>query len=454
MTAIVFRSALFLALLTPLPWSALSASENASNHDARGWARLRGPQGSGIAAADKEPPLNWGVTDNVLWKTAIEGRGHSSPIVWGDRIFVTTAIEGDAIPGASAPVHTYAGQEFKHPQSLGSNRHHTMKVIAVDALSGEIVWQKTAYAGRVYDDRHARSSYASPTPVTDGERVYAYFGPEGVYAYDLDGEPQWERDIGKVKSVGLGVGSSPILYGRLLIIQADEDSGDDSFIVALDTDTGNDVWRTERPVQASWTTPVLVEHEGKPQLITSGNEFVIGYDPETGREIWRATGLLNNAIHMPLLIDDLVIFTSGYPEKVSFALELGQSGELSADSIAWRYEKGTAYVPSNLLYDGLLYLTNDGGVMTCLDARTGEVIYEGGRADIRGRYTASLVGASGRILMVNEDGDAVWIKAGREYEVLSTNSLDEPVFATPAIVGDRIYIRAASHLYAIGESGG
>ncbi len=419
----------------------------AEDGDAATWPAFRGHDLNGLST---EPiPTEWG-PEAILWKTEIEGRGHSSPIVWGNRIFLTTAIEGDEIEGAGPPTHTFSGQEFKHPMAVAGNRHHTMKVMALDTASGEILWSQIAYEGPVYDDRHQDSSYASPTPVTDGKRVYAYFGSEGVYAYDFDGEPVWKTDIGDIKTVGLGVASSPVLFEELIIFQADEDSGEDSFIAALDTATGKEAWRTPRPVQVSWATPRIVEHDGRVEMLTSGNEWVISYDPSTGKELWRAPGLENNAIHVPLVIDDLVIFTSGYPEKMSFAMRLGGEGELGKDARVWQYEKGTAYMPSNLLVDGLLYLTNDGGVITCLDARTGGVVYEGGRA-VGGRFAASLVGIDGKVLQINQDGDAAFIKAGREHEVIATGELGEQVWATPAIAGGRIYVRGNQHLFAIGK---
>ena len=433
--------------------AATFAAAPAMAADANDWPGFRGADGSGIARSGPGPAADLDLDRHLLWKAKIEGRGHSSPVVSDGKVFLTTAIVGDVIPGAGPPEHTFGGQPFRHPQATDGNRHHTMRVIALDAEQGDLLWSHTAYAGRVYDDRHSASSYASPTPVTDGERVYAYFGSEGVYAYTLDGEPVWERDIGDIKTVGLGVGSSPVLHDGLLIILADEDSGDDSFIVALDALTGEEVWKRERPVQASWATPVLVEHDGQKQLLTSGYEFVIAYDPADGSEVWRATGLQNNAIHIPMTVDDLAVFTSGYPGKIAFAIRLDSRGDLTGGNPrAWIYRKGTGYVPSNLLYDGLLYLTNDGGVITCLDARTGEVVYEGGRLPIRGRYSASMVGGGGRILMVNTDGDAALFRAGREHEVLGSFSLGESVWATPAIVDDRLYIRGSEHLFALGPA--
>ena len=439
---------LLAATLAAAPATAAGSSESSD------WPGFRGADGSGVARSGPGPAADLDLERNLIWKTKVEGRGHSSPVVSGGRIFLTTAIVGDVIPGAEPPEHTFGGRPFVHPQATDGNRHHTMKAIALDADHGDLLWSRVAYEGRVFDDRHSESSYASPTPVTDGERVYGYFGSEGVYAYTVDGEPVWQRDIGDIKTVGLGVGTSPVLTDGLLVILADEDSGDDSFIVALDAATGEEVWKRERPVQASWATPVLVEHDGGKQLLTSGNEYVIAYDPADGAELWRAKGLENNAIHIPMTVDDLAVFTSGYPAKISFAIRLDSRGDLtgSDDSRVWTYRKGTGYVPSNLIHDGLLYLTNDGGVITCLDARTGEVVYEGGRLPIRGRYSASMVGGGGRVLMVNTDGDAAVFRAGREHEVLGSFSVGEPVWATPAIVDDRLYIRGREHLFALGPA--
>jgi outer membrane protein assembly factor BamB len=421
--------------------------------DGRHWPQFRGPGGVGVAPVTPGAaiPRAWN-EQTIRWKTAVPGLGHSSPIVWGDRIFLTTAIEGEPIPGAQAPVHTFGGEEFKHPDAVGADKEHTLQVLALDATNGKILWTRTAFEGRVYDDRHRASSYASPTPVTDGERVYAYFGSEGVYAYDFDGKPAWSRDIGDIKSVGLGVASSPVLWRDLLLLQADEDSGEASFIVALDRRTGAEVWRKPRPVQASWTTPTLITGpDGKEQLLTAGNEHLIAYDPANGAEIWRTKGLDSNAIHTPLQAGSTVIFTAGYPKKIVLALELPKQGDLTAaEPFTWTYDKGTAYVPSNLVYDGHLYLVSDSGLLTCLDAKTGKLIYEGGRPAEQGRYTASPTVVDGAILLISRDGDASFVQPGPQHEVLASTSLDEPVAASPAVAGGRLYVRGEQHLYAIG----
>ncbi len=374
-------------------------------------------------------------------------------MVWADRIFLTTAVEGEVIPGAKAPAHRMGGEEFKHPDAVGADRRHTLEVIAIDRGTGVVAWSKVAYDGPMYDDRHKMSSFASPTIATDGDHVFAYFGSPGLYVYDLAGNQLWTRDVGDIKTIGMGVGTSPVLAAGRVFIQADEDEGKESFLVALDAKDGKEAWRVERPIQASWTTPVMVEDSaGVAQLIAAGNEQIIAYDPASGRELWKIDGLASNAIHVPLHADGMVFVTAGYPDKVLKALELQDGGK--PPRVAWTHNKGIAYVPSNLLYEGRVYLTNDQGVLTCLDAKTGELIYEGGRAPAQGHYMASLVAVSGKILMINRDGDGGWVKTGLVHEVLAQNSVDEPVYATPAIVGDRIYVRGEKHLFAIGKTAG
>jgi outer membrane protein assembly factor BamB len=430
---------------------AAGSATSAAEPDHGSWTQWRGPNGSGIAA-DASVPLEWDATTgrNILWKTEIEGRGHSSPVAWGDRLFLTTAIEGEVIPGAKAPPHMMEGEEFKHPDAVGADRSHILEVIAVDRTTGAVVWSKVAYEGAMYDDRHKASSFASPTVATDGERVIAYFGSPGLFVYDVAGKQLWSRDIGDIKTIGMGVGTSPVVWGGKVFIQADEDEGKESFLVALDVENGNEVWRVKRPIQASWTTPLVIEGSGDAQLVTGGNEQIIAYDPRSGRELWKVEGLASNAIHVPLHAEGIVYLSAGYPEKVLKALELQPDGK--PPRVAWTYNKGIAYVASNLLYDGRLYLTSDQGVLTCLDAKTGAVVYEGGRAPAQGFYMASLVAVGGKILMISRDGDGSWIKAGPVHEVLAQNTVDEPVYATPAIVGDHLYIRGERHLFAIGKS--
>jgi outer membrane protein assembly factor BamB len=415
------------------------------------WPQWRGPGSLGISN-EKGLPDEWSYTKNVLWKTPIPGRGHSSPIVWGSRVFLTTSIEGAPAPGAKAVVHFDRGKEFRHPDSVGADKTHTLKVLCIDRSTGKILWEQTAYEGVVYDDHHKKNNYAASTPVTDGVRVYAFFGAEGLYCYDFNGKLAWKRSFGGLATFGMGTGTSPVLHNNLLILQCDEDNGEKSFIVAVDKQTGKDVWRVPRKVQASWATPALVRTATRTELIASGFERIISYDPATGKELWRCKGLDSNAIPSPVSMGDTVFVSAGFPKKITLAVKLGGSGDLTGTpNILWKYEKGTAYVPSPILYRGHLYLMTDRGILTCLDAKTGEVKYEGGRVPVPATFTASPVAFDGKILLTSEDGDTFVVTAGARHEVTRINSIGEPVYASPAISDRMIFIRGEKHLYCIGK---
>ena len=413
------------------------------------WPQWRGPGGLGIST-EKNLPAEWSATKNIKWKTAIAGLGHSSPVVWGNRLFLTTAIEGPVVPGAKAVKHMDGDKEFLHPDSIGADHKQSFKVICLNAATGKILWEQTAFEGAPYDNRHRKSSFASSTPATDGKLVYAFFGTEGLYAYDMNGKLAWKADLGKLGTVGMGTGTSPILHENLVIMQCDEENGAASFIVALDKKTGKEVWRTPRKVQVSWATPILVPTGKRAELITSGSETVIAYDPATGKELWRHKGVESNAIPSPVANNELVFISAGFPAKIVMAIRLGASGDLK-DSVAWQYAKGTAYVPSPILYGDYLYLTTDRGILTCLDAKTGEVKYEGGRIPIPASFTASPVAFEGKILLTSEDGDTFIVKAGPQHEILGTNSVGEPVYASPAVADGKIFIRGEKNIYCIGK---
>jgi outer membrane protein assembly factor BamB len=428
--------------------AAVAAVASVGAHAAN-WPQWRGPGGQGISD-EQQIPLDWSSTRNLAWKTPVAGQGHSQPIVWDNRVFLTSDIEGPPALGHKAPEHRIEGEIFKHPDSVGSDRQHRLNLLAFDLATGKQLWERTAYDGTVFDDRHKRSSYAAATPVTDGTRVYAYFGPEGVYAYDFDGNLVWKASVGQFPLLGMGTGTSPVLYKNLLIIQRDENAGDNSFIAALDTATGKEVWRTRRTVEASWSTPVLVDVDGRTELVTNGNQLIVAYDPATGRELWRAKGVESNAIHTPLAGRGLVIATAGFPAKRVIAIRPGGLGDVSGtDRIAWQYDKGTAYVVSPILYGDYVYLVSDKGVLTCLDAKTGEVKYEGGRVPVPASFMASPVAVKDRLLLTSIDGDTFVIRAGPTHEVIGTNAIGEPVYASLAVSQGRILVRGASHLFCI-----
>ena len=418
---------------------------------ATNWPQWRGPGGMGIST-EKNLPVEWSATKNIKWKTPIAGRAHSSPVVWGNKLFLTTAIEGPVVPGAKAVKHMDGDKEFLHPDSIGADRKHTFKVICLNASNGKVLWEQTAFEGTPYDNRHRKSSFAASTPATDGKMVYAFFGTEGLYAYDMNGKLQWKADLGKLGTVGMGTGTSPILHQDFVILQCDEENGAASFIVAVDKKTGKEAWRTPRKVQVSWATPILVTTAKRSELITSGTEAVIAYDPATGKELWRHKGVESNAIPSPVANQEMVFISAGFPAKIAMAIRLGQSGDLTGSAnVAWKYAKGTAYVPSPILYGDYLYLTTDRGILTCLDAKTGEVKYEGGRIPIPATFTASPVAFDGKILLTSEDGDTFIVKAGPKHEILGTNSVGEPVYASPAISDRKIFIRAENNIYCIGS---
>jgi outer membrane protein assembly factor BamB len=276
--------------------------------------------------------------------------------------------------------------------------------------------------------------------------VYAYFGPEGLYAYDFSGQLAW-KVVERFKTLGLGTGTSPVLYQNLIIIQRDEDEGKESVVAAYDKKTGREVWKTARPVQISWSTPVLVSVGTGTELVTNGTELVIGYDPATGKELWRTTGVESNAIHTPLVGKGLVIVTAGFPAKKVIAI---RPGAVAADRrVAWIYAKGTGYVLSNILYGDYVYLLTDNGVATCLNAETGAIKHEGGRPPVTARFMGSPVAFGGFIAMTSEDGETFMLKAGPTYEIVRTNTVDEPVYSSLAIANGRIYIRGQKHLFAI-----
>jgi outer membrane protein assembly factor BamB len=416
------------AAAASLTMLAFGATVSAGN-----WPQFRGPHGQGVSD-EAALPSTWGPASNVAWKTAIEG---------------------ETVAGAQAPVHLLQedpnkpAEPFVHPDSMGADKRHTYKVIALALDTGAIRWERVAYEGTVYDGRHKRSSYASPTPVTDGQRVYAYFGSEGIFAYDFNGALLWKTDIGDIKTLGMGTATSPVLYKNLVILQCDEDNGEASFITALDAKTGKTVWKTKRTTSVTWTTPALVPAGDRVELVAAGMEFIIGYDPATGAELWRAKGLDSNTIATPLVGHGLVIVSAGYPTKKVIAIRPGGRGDVTATHVAWTYEKGTSYIPSPILYGDYVYLISDAGLLTCLEARTGVVKYEGGRPPVPAKFVASPVAFGGNLYLTSQDGDTFVIKAGPVHEVLRTNEIDEPVYASLAPTQGRLLIRGQGHLFCI-----
>jgi outer membrane protein assembly factor BamB len=411
------------------------------------WPQWRGPQGAGVGAGAF--PDRWSPTEHIAWKAAIPGRGHSSPVVWGDRVFVTTAIEGAEIPGWKAPVHLGFDRKpgYVNADSTGVGRWLTLKVYAIQASTGRILWERTSFEGPPIDDRHKSNTFASSTAATDGKRLYVFFEWAGLYAYDMKGTLKWKADLGGILKAGLGPGTSPLLYKNLVILQCDQEMGEGSFIAALDRGTGREVWRVARTTRRSWATPIVVTAGGRDELIASGAEAVVAYDPATGKALWTAPGTVSHPIPSSVTGHGLVFVSAGSQAKVLLALRPGVQED--AARVAWKHSKGTAYVASPIYYDGYLYLISDGGIMTCLDPATGAVQYDGGRVPVPATFRSSPVAFGGRILITSEDGQTFVIKAGPKHEVLATNSIDEPVWASLALARGMVFIRGERHLFGI-----
>lgn len=417
------------------------------------WPQWRGPQGAGISN-EKNLPDQWSADKNIRWKTPLPGRGHSSPVVWENKIFLTTDLEGDVVPGAKAVQHVRKGEVWVHPDSVSGNRKHTLKVLCLDRDTGKILWEQVAYEGTVLDDRHRKNTYASGTPVTDGKFVYAFFEAEGLYCYDFAGKLIWKTNVGKISKVGMGPGTSPVLYENLIILQCDlEDGGPAlSFISAVDKRNGKEVWRVKRDHRKTHATPLIVRNGNHAELIANGWETVVAYDPATGKELWHCDGVRGWGIPSPVANSEMVFVSAGYPGKRAMGIKLGATGDLTGTpNLVWSYDKGTAYVTSPILYGEYLYLVSDKGILTCIEAKTGAIKYEGGRVPIPASFSASAVAFDNKLFLTSEDGDTFVIKAGPKHEVLGTNSLNEPVLASPAIAAGRIFIRGEKNLYCIGK---
>ena len=412
------------------------------------WPQWRGPNGAGISEGTY--PDRWSPTEHIAWKTEIPGKGHSSPVVWGDRVFVTTAIEGAEIPGWKAPVHLGFDRKpgYVNADSTGVGHMLTLKVYALEAAGGKIVWERTSFEGPPYDDRHRSNTYASPTIATDGKLLYVSFESAGFYAYDFAGALKWKLDLGGIGKAGLGPGTSPLIYGNLIILQCDQEMGEGSFLAAYDKTTAKEVWRVSRTTRRSWATPIIIAAGGRDELVTSGAETVIAYDPKTGKELWTAPGVVSHPIPSFVAGSGLVFATAGSQTKVVEALRPGPL-ESGAERVAWKYNKGAAYVTSPIFYHDFLYLVSDAGIMTCLNPVTGAVQYDNGRVPVPATIRSSAVAFGNKILITSEDGDTFVIKAGPQHEVLATNSVGEPVWASLALARGMVFIRGAQHVFGI-----
>lgn len=471
------------------------------NHN---WHQWRGPEATGVAPHG-DPPLEWDADTNIKWKAPLPGRGNSTPIVWQDRIYLLTAIKTDrelrpaetetsdvdasthplqlvshaepaGQPSAGALAQADQPPAAENPPAEGERQRgegrrgggrqggggrfgwepqpptnfYQFIVVCLDRNTGQTIWQQTAAEIVPHEGHHQTASYASSSPITDGKNLYVWFGSPGLFCYDLDGNLKWQRDLGKFRmSHSFGEGASPALHGDTLVVNCDHE--DQSFITALDAITGETKWRVERDEPTSWDTPLIVERDGKAQIVVNGTNRARGYDLETGKVLWECGGQASNPIASPVANEELTFCMTGHRGFALFAIRLDSQGDITGtDKIAWQRDSGTPYVPSPLLSNGRLWFTKSrNAILSCVDAATGEPVIDQKRLPDMNSLYASPVGAAGRIYICSREGTTVVIRDAEELEILATNQLDDTFDASPAIVGNEIYLRGAGHLYCI-----
>lgn len=422
------------------------------------WPSFRGSEAAGVADGQNLPDeWNPATGANVLWRTPIAGLAHSSPIVVGDLVFVTSAISGKG--NATFKPGLYGDGDASDDRSP-----QRWVLSAVDKRTGRIRWERTAAEGEPLNKRHIKSTYASASPASDGRVVVAWFGSQGIYAYDLDGNLRWKVDIGRIDmgaydipSYEWGPASSPIIWNGLVIIQCDTQA--DSFLLALNAETGATVWKTERDELPSWGTPTVVTTAAGPELITNASNFVRGYEPATGRELWKLGGSSKITAPTPIFSNGLHVVASGRaPERPVFAVKPGARGDLTlprgedhSAQVAWSKTGRGSYMPTPIAYRGLLYVLANNGVFDAYDLATGREIYRQRLPLVGSGYSASPVAADGKIYLSNEDGEMLVVAAGTTFKLLATNTIGEMLMATPALSEGVMYVRALATLFAIGK---
>ena len=418
----------------------------------RYWPQWRGPKATGVASWGN-PPVHWDENTNIRWKIPIPGRGQSTPGVWGDQIFVTSAIETqlnaydqtaqkaeDAIPGW-----------MRREGARSPSKVHEFVIFSFHRKDGRMLWQRTLHQAQPHEGTHKDGSWASGSPVTDGEHVFAYFGSFGLYCLDMQGNLIWGKDLGDMRTRNsFGEGSSPALYEDKLIVNWDHEG--DSFIVALNKKTGREIWKTDRDEITSWSTPIIVENGGKKQVIVNATRRIRGYDLDTGDVIWESEGMTSNVIPSPVHGSGMVYVMSGFRGNALQAIRLDKAqGDITGtDAVAWTLDKDTPYTPSPLLYEDYLYFFKiNKEILSCFDATTGEIFYGPKKLEgVKGVY-ASPVGVDGRVYIVGRNGVSCVIKHGPKFELLAQNTLDDGFDASPIIVGNELYLRGRTHLYCI-----
>ncbi|MBO0797755.1 MAG: PQQ-binding-like beta-propeller repeat protein [Blastocatellia bacterium] len=420
------------------------------------WPTFRGKNASGIAEGF-DTPIKWNVAagENIKWKTPIPGLGHSSPIIWGDRLFITTAVSGEKDARLKVGLYGDIG-------SVEDSTSHQWMVYCLDKRTGKILWEKVAYTGIPKIKRHPKSTHASSTPATDGKHVVAMFGSEGLYCYDMNGKLLWKKDLGlldsgfyMVPAAQWGFASSPIIFEEKVFLQCDVQKG--SFVAAFNIKDGSEIWRTPREDVPTWSSPTICRSAGRTLLLINGYKHIGGYDAATGKEVWRLQGGGDIPVPTPVVAHDLVFITNAHGRMAPiYAIRLDASGDISLAEnttsnkyVAWSVLRDGAYMITPLVYGDYLYSCKINGVLLCFEAKTGKQVYQERLGDGKTGFTASPVAAAGKLYYASEDGDIYVIKAGPKFELLSQNEMGEICMATPAISEGTIFFRTQGHVVAI-----
>jgi outer membrane protein assembly factor BamB len=421
----------------------LTVHLSAADEREKYWPQWRGPYATGVSRQAK-PPIEWGETKNIKWKVEIPGRGSSSPVVWGDRLYLQTAVP----LGASGDTHKPLGGVTPRPP-------HAFKVLSIDRRTGKVVWEKTAREQAPHEPAHFENgTWASGSPITDGQHIIAYFESFGIYCYDMNGTLVWEKDLGDKRMRNqFGEGSTPVLHGNTIVVVWDH-LGGQSFVVAMDKRNGQELWRENRDEIDTWATPLVVEHEGRAQVIVPGVKRLRSYDLATGKVVWETAGLTMNPIPSPVFDNGIVFATSGFQGNSLKAIKIaGATGDITnTGHVLWTLDRDTPYVPSPLVYEGVLYiLKTNNGLLSAFDAQSGKPLYQLQRLEKAPNVFSSPVAAAGRVYIAGRDGTTVVLNHGRSFQVLAENVLDDGFDASPALVEGDIYLRGYKYLYAIGE---
>jgi outer membrane protein assembly factor BamB len=411
------------------------------------WPHWRGPNQDGVAQT--AVAARFTESKGVVWKRDIPGRGFSTPVIWGEKLFLTTAIP----QGAAAEEAPAAQPQGRGPGGgAGPLVDHRFVVLCLDRNTGKTVWENTAAVARPHEGYHFRyGSFASNSPITDGKYLYASFGSRGVYCYDLNGKQVWKKDFGVQMRMRLafGEGAPPALDSGMLFLKYDQEQ--DSFLSALDATTGEEIWRVKRDEVSSWSGPYVIEHKGRKELIVSASRRTVSYDLKTGKPIWECGGLGSNVIPQPLVIDGLVLVMSGHRDPNLMAIKLGRTGDLTGtDAVVWQNQRGNAYTAAPVLHEGLYYFVTDNGMVSCFDARSGKAYYSQQRLPKPANFKASPILADGKLYLATEDEDVYVLKAGGSFEVLESNTMAGQSFiSSPVAVDGSLYLRSRTTLFCI-----